>query len=202
MTVQGLVAGLAAPLTYVPAPRPVDGTPSRFVSECLGHLPSDAGFRVAADLGAGYGRHSRILTQRGFKVLAIDIDARSLKRIAAASVRSSDAAVLPVMADLNAGLPVRENSLDLVVGVHFDLDGLLPEVACALKSGGMLLYETPDNRGMNWQALPRAGQLKAGLGKAFELLIYRERPAGPARAKATVVHLLARKRGATRPGTR
>lgn len=128
-------------------------------------------------------------------MLALDLDEVAL---AASANNPVPTGIVPVVANLKQGLPCRAGSIDLAMSIHFSIEDKLPAIGAALKAGGSLIYETPAGQGQNWRELPKAGQLSRALRGQYELLIYRERPAGPASSNAVVVHLLAKKRSSNR----
>ena len=82
-----------------------------------------------------------------------------------------------------------------IVNVHFYLPELFPSFEYSLSPGGYLLFETVPGCGGDYLELPKAGQLKGLLGKAFEIEYYKERKVGPVDYDAVTVRLLAKKRG-------
>jgi hypothetical protein len=68
---------------------------------------------------------------------------------------------------------------------------LFPFFEDSLSPGGCLLFETVPGCGGNYLELPKAGQLKGLLGKAFDIEYYKEAKVGPADYDAVTVRLLA-----------
>ena len=130
-------------------------------------------------------------------MLAFDLDPRALKALRARSGRwrkSRDwGRIFPVMADVDANLPLRAGQLDLAVAVHCSIHDNLAAIDAVLAPGGLLVYETFGGHGENWRQLPKARQLQRKLGRRFELLILEERLVGPANEQSVVVRLFARK---------
>ncbi len=95
-----------------------------------------AGARVL-DVACGHGRHARYLAGRGCRVTAVDVDpacGESLKHVSGVDF---------IAFDLEANAwPFSPSSFDAVVVVHYLHRPLLPRLAEALASNGLLLYET------------------------------------------------------------
>lgn len=56
-----------------------------------------------------------------------------------------------------------------------------------------LYLETVENRGENYKELPKRDEYRVRLPKGFDVLMYRERPAGPVGSDRATVRMLARK---------
>lgn len=188
-------ASFTQPLNFRAAPRTRDRSPSRFVLDCLRHVPSVHG-NFALDLGCGIGRHARLLQSLGYSVLAIDADPNALqivRRIGTRSKLRSAGKAYPILADGKGRLPLRDGGLHLALAVHFPIQYNLAAVTAALSPGGFLIFESFGNRGMNWIELPRTGQLRSQLENDFDILKLDERAAGPKNRRAVTVRLFARK---------
>ena len=77
----------------IPAPKPRSGTQSTspFVRKCLRRIEGagpDA--TLAVDVPSGYGRHSYLLVEHGYDVIAIDADESALKHLRAGAPLGSD----------------------------------------------------------------------------------------------------------------
>jgi SAM-dependent methyltransferase len=152
---------------------------------------------VAIDVACGFGRHCRELQARSANVVGIDFDHAALRSIgadAAALGRVRGRDVMAVRANLEAGLPLKSASADLVVAIHYPMLDLIPEMMRALRPGGHLILETFGGKGDNWQALPSPGQMKAELESAFKIIDYKESSVGPTGANAVSVKIFAYKR--------
>ncbi len=141
----------------------------------------------AADLGCGFGRHTRSLEACGFKVLAIDVLAEALRAVGTARI-------WPVLANIEAPLPIADEVLGLALAVHCSIHHNLDEIARALAPNGYLVYETFGGHGGNWLDLPRPGELGTKLHPQFEILMLNERRVGPSNSGAMATKLFARKR--------
>ncbi len=112
-------------------------------------LDHEAGIRAAARLGpcldiaCGRGRHALAVARWGVPVVALDRDADSLGELAGAA-RAEALPVHPARADLEAAphLPVAEACFGSVLVFRYLHRPLAPELARALRPGGLLLYET------------------------------------------------------------
>ena len=92
------------------------------------------------DLAAGGGRHTRLLLDMGFAVIAVDRDIEALQPLAGArcEVRAIDLETGPpdaVMVPLGGGY-------DGIVVANYLHRPLIPALAAALGTGGVLVYET------------------------------------------------------------
>lgn len=95
-----------------------------------------AGTRVL-DLACGRGRHARLLAARGCEVLAVDRDAEALATLAGI------AGIETLAADLEgAPWPFPENAFGAIVVTNYLHRPQFPFIAAALRTGGVLLYET------------------------------------------------------------
>jgi len=96
----------------------------------------------ALDIACGGGRHSLILASAGFAVRAIDRDAAKIAALADVSGRLG----LPVETETRdleaAGVDLGDASYDFVLVVHYLHRPLFPALRRALKTGGVLIYET------------------------------------------------------------
>jgi SAM-dependent methyltransferase len=156
---------------------------------------------VAIDVACGFGRHCRELQSRSASVVGIDFDHAALRSIGTGTVahgRTRDRDMMAVRAELEAGLPLKSASADLVVAIHYPMLDLIPEMARVLRPGGHLILETFSGKGDNWQALPFPGKMKAELGSAFKIIDYKESRVGPIGANAVSVKVLACKRSEER----
>ena len=91
---------------------------------------------LVADIAGGDGRHALPLARRGHRVLLLDFVERAVRL-----AREANGAVLGVVAD-SAALPLREQSLDAIVIVHFLERALFPHLPPLLRPGGRLIVET------------------------------------------------------------
>src|SRR5271163_1403498 len=113
------------------------GTPEPSLVEMLPLIPPG----LALDVAAGTGRHAMPLARAGFRVVAADYAAAAM-RIMRDSASAQNLPIHPVLADLEAGLPFAPGSFDAVVNTNFLDRGLVPQLKCALRIGGMLFFDT------------------------------------------------------------
>jgi SAM-dependent methyltransferase len=94
----------------------------------------------ALDLAGGVGRHAIYLAERGWLVTLMDISEVALKQ-ARRQAEHLDAHIFAEQVDLTeAQLP--EDAFDLIAVFFYLERGLLPQIAAALRPGGMLIYKT------------------------------------------------------------
>ncbi|MBL8289754.1 MAG: class I SAM-dependent methyltransferase [Rubrivivax sp.] len=108
-------------------------TPSAWLTRWA---PLVAAGGTVLDLACGSGRHLRWLAAQGFRVTGVDRDA--------AAVEALRPLAEIVVADLEDGSPwpLAERRFDGIVVTHYLWRPLLPRIAQALESGGVLVYET------------------------------------------------------------
>lgn len=93
------------------------------------------------DLACGGGRHSRLLTQYGHSVLAVDRDAAALSNAAGPGITT-------MLLDLERGTQVKEGWPLLasrfagIVVTNYLFRPLLDDLCASLAPGGVLIYET------------------------------------------------------------
>src|SRR5713101_1292539 len=98
----------------------------------LGPLPTG----VALDIPCGRGRHTRMLAELGFLVVAADLDEQALRETMANAPPKG--AIIPVRLDAQRPLPFRPCSIDLLLIVHaHSLEVLSRSLGC-LRPGGYL----------------------------------------------------------------
>lgn len=160
---------------------------SPFVAREFGRIPVTAGSLIL-DLPCGEGRHSLWLAANGFRVVAADIDASRVATLRNLLDRSDlSSKVLTVVADAERPLPFADQMFDVVLVVHY-YNGRIAEIAAPmLKPGGQLILETFGAQGNNWLHLPKSGTARALVENEFEVLRFRERPAGPQKDRAVVL---------------
>lgn len=112
-----------------------ESSPSSWVERHAPQIPP--GGRVL-DLAAGDGRHTRLLLERGYTVVAVDRDTMALD-----TAFSNHPGCLIVGLDLENGEPWRlGNAYDGIVVTNYLYRPLLADLAAALATGGLLVYET------------------------------------------------------------
>lgn len=108
--------------------------PSSWIERFASLIPPDG---LVLDLACGFGRHSRYLARRGFRVEAVDRDAEAMTYLA------DLAGVTARIADLeDAPWPFSGRRFDAVVVTNYLWRPLFAPILDALDAGGVLLYET------------------------------------------------------------
>jgi SAM-dependent methyltransferase len=128
---------------------------------------------IALDIPSGRGRHSQLLTELGYIVVAADLDIKALRET---SARSRNDAVLPVRLDALKPLPFADETFDLLVVIHPHLLDVLPAAKSSLRVGGYVIFETFGAHGENWRWLPKRHQVSDVLLAGFEVLVCKESP--------------------------
>jgi SAM-dependent methyltransferase len=115
------------------------GAPSPWIARFFGEIPQDG---PVLDLACGTGRHSRLLLDAGYRVIAVDRDLSrfiepadhpNLKRI------TCDLEADPP--DFGTWIPEEPGYAGILV-VNYLHRPLFPRILSALRPGGVLLYET------------------------------------------------------------
>jgi SAM-dependent methyltransferase len=114
---------------------PETGVPSRWISRFAAAIRPHG---CVLDLAAGSGRHTRLLLDLGFEVVAVD---RHIGDLAAAFAATPRCRIVGL--DLENGGDWRlGGGFDAVVVANYLHRPLLPDLARALAPGGVLIYET------------------------------------------------------------
>ncbi len=169
---------------------------SPFVRQCVGQidLPKNG---LVLDIPCGFGRHSLWLAQQGYCVVAADLDAPRVNATQIEHSQQNRAGWIGcLVADCESELPFCEAIFDMALVVHYYSERIINLVRQILKPNGYLIFETFGAHGQNWQSLPKAGVMATALKSDFEMVVLRERRAGPDKDRA-VVRVMARKRLAT-----
>ena len=91
----------------------------------------------ALDVACGEGRHAHMLAALGYRVHAVDRDARALASL------TGSAGVVPIAADIENGpWPYAGSTFDIIVVTNYLFRPLLPVLVDSVAPGGVLLYET------------------------------------------------------------
>ena len=94
----------------------------------------------ALDIASGEGRNAIFLAEKGYKTLAVDISANGLKK-AHALADEKGVAIETCLADLDSW-EIEQNAYDLILCFNFLDRRIFPAIKNALKSGGLIFYET------------------------------------------------------------
>jgi tellurite methyltransferase len=164
------------------------------VSEWLPLLPTGP----ALDLACGTGRHTMLLAARGQAVVAVDRSGVALD-ILESRARKAKLAVIRMNAWASADSPMRgihmvqanleeirllDTSFSLILCLQYLQRSLFPQMARALRPGGMLLFETFTRAQLSYSGGPRnpayllePGELRTSF-PGLRVLFYRELNAG------------------------
>jgi tellurite methyltransferase len=96
----------------------------------------------ALDVACGRGRHALLLAAAGFRVRAVDRDARAIRRLRTVAQRVGFELLAETLDLEQPAVDLGEAAYDLIVVVHYLHRPLFPALARALAPGGVLLYET------------------------------------------------------------
>ena len=108
--------------------------PSVWVTRWLSQIDAPG---TTLDVASGSGRHTRLMLERGFRVVAVDVD------IAAMAPLKGRQDLELVQADLeNAPWPFAAAMFDGIVVTNYLHRPLFPCLIASLKPGGVLIYET------------------------------------------------------------
>jgi SAM-dependent methyltransferase len=176
-------------------PEDIDrSTPSPLVRRFGSKIVNAAVEKPILDAACGSGRNAIFLAKLGGNVICVD---RDLTKLQSQDLPSpiSRRLILRQLDFVKNAWPFEPCTLGGLVNVHFFLAALFPFFEESLSPGGYLLFETVPGYGGNYLELPKAGQLKALLGKAFDIEYYKEAKVGPADYDAVTVRLLAKKLG-------
>ena len=137
------------------------------------------------DLAGGSGRHTRFLTQKGFKLLLLDND------IAKAKDLQGVENIVLMEYDLEDGstLPFPKSSFQGVVVTNYLYRPIFPQLLNLLDDGGILIYETfavgneKYGRPTNPDYLLKSGELISLVSSQMRIIAYEECLVGrPAKA--------------------
>ena len=108
--------------------------PSHWVERFASLIPSGG---LVLDLACGSGRHTRYLSDLGFRLLAVDIDVSRVEDL------STDKNIEIMKSDLETDhWPFSERSFDGIVVTNYLHRPHLPRLVESLAPGGVLIYET------------------------------------------------------------
>ena len=96
----------------------------------------------ALALACGRGRHAMWLARHGLHVTALDRSDEAIAALAHAA-REQELSIDAHVVDLEQpGVDLGGSRYDVIVGVHYLHRPLFPAIIAALRSGGLLVYET------------------------------------------------------------
>jgi len=96
---------------------------------------SEAEVGEALDIACGIGRNTHYLAEKGFKVDAIDISDYALSQV------NTSANIKKFEVDLDT-YNLEINKYDLIININFLSRRLIPQIKEALRSGGVIIFET------------------------------------------------------------
>ena len=165
------------------------------LQKCQELLPT-AG--TALDLACGRGGNTIELARRGFAVTACDSSAEAIKILQQELQRTGlGAAVKTVTADAATILEDNVNCYDLVIASRFLDRSLTAKITAALKTNGLILYQTftedSDNGPTNPDFILRRNELMRMFGSSEYLLIHYHEY-GALQPKYDYAELIARKK--------
>jgi SAM-dependent methyltransferase len=108
------------------------------VLEAYSHLLPSAG--RALDVACGRGANALFLAQRGLETVAWDISAVAIEALTARA-RRANLAIEAEQRDV-VGKPPPASSFDVIVVSRFLDRGMIPALKAALRSGGLIFYQT------------------------------------------------------------
>ena len=107
-----------------------------FLQNHVGLLPKSQ----VLDLAIGEGRNGIFLATQGFDVTGVDISEEGLKKAQALAAKHG-VTITTVVADLET-YKIPANTFDVIICTYYLQRDLFPQIAAALKPGGMTLIET------------------------------------------------------------
>ncbi len=131
--------------------------------------------KKALDVASGAGRNSIYLASKGFDVEAIDISQVALNELD----KKGFSNITCKLVDLDE-YEVSKNTYDLIIMTNFLDRKLIPKLASALKTDGILFIETymhdeiNEKPSSNPDFLLQKGELKSFFSDEFEILDYDE----------------------------
>jgi hypothetical protein len=162
---------------------------SPLVRRFAARIVDAAGNAPILDVASGMGRNAMIFAQLGCTVICLDKNQDLLRRL------PNNPRILPTQMDLATDRWLFGRShLGGIVNVHFLLPAIFRRFKSSLSPGGYLLIETVPAHGNNFLELPKEGELRSALERAFDFDFYQEKKAGPPEYKKVTVRLLARRR--------
>jgi len=114
-----------------------EGKPSSFLVEHVDLLPKGS----VLDVAMGRGRNAVYLARRGFEVEGIDISPEALDA-ARQLAKTSGVPLTCKMMDLENDVSLPREAFDVIVCFNYLHRPLIPLLKRALRSGGVMVYET------------------------------------------------------------
>jgi SAM-dependent methyltransferase len=173
--------------------------PSPLVRRFASKIAYAAAGKPVIDVACGSGRNAILLSQLGCAVICVDKDMSLLQtqqqRLSGSLLgRALAQLTLHQMDLIKDPWPFGVCTLGGIVNIHFLLPMLFPFFERSLSPGGYLVLGTVPACGGNYLQLPKKGELRAALARAYDLEFYKEGKAGPRGYDAVTVQLLAKRR--------
>jgi len=110
---------------------------SEWVKLCVNNINKATINKVVLDLACGYGRNSIFLSNKGYKVISVDLNFLCLSSF-------SKKNILKIQSDIESSntWPFGHNSFDLVVVTNFLNRMVFANIRKVIKKNGYLIYET------------------------------------------------------------
>ena len=148
------------------------------------------------DVACGSGRHAMLLLRLGCTVICVDKELAALQTRLVRLSRTlfskvSGTLVLQRLDLIKDPWPFGPRTVGGILNVHFFTPRLFPFFARSLSPGGYLLFETVPGCGGNYLELPKAGEVRTALGKAFDVEFYKEGQVGYKRRSENRPHYAA-----------
>ena len=141
-----------------------------------------AGGKRALDVACGTGRNALFLAAQGFEVDALDISPVGLERLQRYAENIPGAGVIHAkVTELEDYCPP-ENSYDVIVVTNYLNRRLIPELASALRAGGVLVMDTfaankeAYSGDFNPDFLLQTGEFLTYFGASYDVLQFDESP--------------------------
>jgi 2-polyprenyl-3-methyl-5-hydroxy-6-metoxy-1,4-benzoquinol methylase len=168
--------------------------PNPFLMKYIHLLPKGK----ALDIASGEGRNAVFLAQQGFKVDAVDISGKGLKK-AQKQAREQGVKIRTFLVDLDQ-YQIEKERYDLIANFYYLKRRLIPRIKKGIKKGGRVVFETYllEHRTLGTGGPKQAKYfLKPNellrLFKNFRILFYREGILKEGGRKKAVASLIAKK---------
>jgi len=162
------------------------------VEPILERYIQEANLGNALDIACGVGRNTHYIAEQGFHVDAVDLSDYALSQV------KDDGKITKIETDLDT-YNLEKGKYNLIININYLSRRLFPQIKEALKSGGVLIFETfiiahgDFNQPKNQEFLLRSNELlHAFIG--LEIIYYEEKSDVNLRGEPTrVASLVARK---------
>lgn len=114
-----------------------DNEPAEFLIENIHLLPRGK----VLDIAMGDGRNAIYMASMGFNVEGVDISEDAVNA-ANEHAKMAGVHIVTKVADLEDNYPIEKNTYDVIICFHYLQRSLMGQIKDALKSGGIIVYET------------------------------------------------------------